>query len=217
MKKTDIIFVISIIAILVGFAIFSSVYKDKKNDGNSSTSIKEDEGNIPQNLLSGKYYVEMSVKKYGKIQLELDADIAPITVTNFINLVNDKFYDGLTFHRIIAGFMIQGGGYNNDGYRKTADTIKGEFKNNGVNNSILHTRGVISMARADAYNSASSEFFIMQEDDDYLDGKYAAFGHVTKGMDVVDKIATTAKPTDNNGSINLDERPVIEYIKVINK
>ena len=154
-------------------------------------------------------------KNYGKIKLELDADEAPITVTNFINLVNDKFYDGLTFHRIIEGFMIQGGGYEIDGTRKNAKTIKGEFAQNNVKNSILHKRGVISMARATNMNSASSEFFIMHEDDDYLDGNYAAFGKVISGMEVVDKIATAARPIDKNGSISLNDRPVIKSIRVV--
>ena len=175
---------------------------------------KKEESN---NYLTGKHYVEMSIKDYGVIKLELDADVAPINVTNFINLVNDKFYDGLTFHRIIENFMIQGGGYNEDGLRKDASNIKGEFQANGVNNSILHERGVISMARANDPDSASSEFFITQDDYPYLDGKYAAFGHVIDGIEVVDKIAKKAKPTDNNGSIKLEERPIIEYIKVIDK
>ena len=176
---------------------------------NNSESKKEEK------LMSGKVNVEIDVKDYGKIDLELDADTAPITVTNFVKLVKEGFYDGLTFHRIMKGFMIQGGGYEVDGTRKNADTIKGEFLQNNVKNTILHKRGVISMARANDMNSASSEFFIMHEDDDYLDGKYAAFGKVISGMDVVDKIANNAKPTDNNGSILLNERPVIKSIRVV--
>lgn len=164
----------------------------------------------------GKHYVEISVKKYGNIIVELDADTAPITVANFLKLVNDGFYDGLTFHRIMEGFMIQGGGYDTNGNKKAASTIKGEFSLNDVENNISHTRGVISMARtATDFNSASSEFFIMHADNYYLDGGYAAFGHVVSGMDVVDKIATTPKPTDDNGSIKLEDRPVIESIKEI--
>ena len=168
-------------------------------------------------LLKGKHYVEIVVKNYGKIELELDADKAPITVTHFINLVNDKFYDGLTFHRIIEGFMIQGGGYDINGNRKVTDTIKGEFESNGVKNDILHKRGVISMARTKVKDSGSSQFFIVHQDYPSLDGEYAAFGHVISGMEVVDKIVNNSNPIDNNGSISLEERPIIESIRVIKK
>ena len=168
-------------------------------------------------LLKGKHYVEITVKDYGKIKLELDADQAPISVTNFINLVNDKFYDGLTFHRIIEGFMIQGGGFDVRGNHKVASTIKGEFEKNGVKNNISHKRGVISMARATSLDSASSQFFIVHEDHEDLDGNYAAFGHVISGMEVVDKIAEYSRPIDNNGSISLENRPIIESIRVVKK
>ncbi len=160
---------------------------------------------------------EIKVKDYGSIIVELDYENAPLTVENFVSLVEDGFYDGLTFHRIIEGFMAQGGGYEIDGSRKPAKTIKGEFKSNGVTNNISHKRGVISMARAKGSNTASSEFFITQADSLHLDGKYAAFGYVIEGMDVVDKIAKKAKPTDDNGSIEVKDRPVIEYIKVVEK
>lgn len=211
MKKSDIILIIFVALAILGIIIFGKVCVTKKN-----SDVDEPINNAPSNLLSGKYYVEIDVEKYGKIKLELDADIAPITVTNFINLVNDKFYDGLTFHRIIDGFMIQGGGYEKDGSRKITSSIKGEFLDNGVKNNISHKRGVISMARTQ-YNmdSASSEFFITQADSLHLDGSYAAFGHVIDGMDVVDKIAKNSKPTDNNGSISLDDRPVIKSIRVV--
>ena len=211
MKKKDLFLILVVIAIIILFIIVGNIKNNKKHSINSSNGEVKEE----LNLLSGKHYVVLDVKNYGKIKLELDADEAPITVTNFINLVNDKFYDGLTFHRIIEGFMIQGGGYEIDGTRKNAKTIKGEFAQNNVKNSILHKRGVISMARATNMNSASSEFFIMHEDDDYLDGNYAAFGKVISGMEVVDEIATDAKPIDNNGSISLNERPVIKSIRVV--
>lgn len=208
MNKKFYIFFICVICLLVGLLF---IFKDDKKENKKPKK----EENI--NLLSGKHYVEIDIKKYGKIKVELDADIAPITVTNFINLVNDKFYDGLTFHRIIEGFMIQGGAFEKDGSYKETKNIKGEFLANNVNNSISHKRGVISMARADDYNSASSQFFIMHEDYTSLDGYYAAFGHVIDGMKVVDKIVKDAKPTDNNGSISVNDRPVINYIKVIDK
>ncbi len=160
--------------------------------------------------------VEMSVKDYGKITLELDKENAPITVDNFVKLVNNKFYDGLTFHRIIDGFMIQGGDPNKDGTGGSKETIKGEFKNNGVINTISHKRGVISMARSSDANSASSQFFIMHKDNTNLDGSYAAFGHVTSGMDVVDTIIkNTSTYGDENGIVPVDKQPVIEYIKII--
>lgn len=166
------------------------------------------------NLLSGKYYVEMLVKDYGTIKLELDADSAPITVTNFINLVNDKFYDGLTFHRIIDGFMVQGGDPEGTGYGGSSKNIKGEFSSNGIENNISHVRGVISMARGDAYDSASSQFFIMHEDNLGLDGLYAAFGKVISGIEIIDELVKV-KVEDDNGTVLSKNQPIIESIKVI--
>lgn len=125
----------------------------------------------------------------GIIKIELDPTAAPLTVSNFEKLVKEGFYDGLTFHRIIKGFMIQGGDPSGNGTGGSSENIKGEFATNGVNNPIKHVRGVISMARAMDPNSASSQFFIMHQDAPHLDGSYAAFGHVVEGMDVVDQIA----------------------------
>ena len=125
----------------------------------------------------------------GEIKLELYPEFAPITVQNFIDLANQKFYDGTIFHRVIAGFMIQGGDPTGTGMGGPGHTIKGEFASNGVNNPISHERGVISMARSQMPNSAGSQFFIMHAAGRYLDGQYAAFGRVTEGMDVVDRIA----------------------------
>ncbi len=135
--------------------------------------------------------IVITMKDGGVIKAELYPNIAPITVTNFIKLVEENFYDGLIFHRVIEGFMIQGGGYDLEGNQKEAESIKGEFDANGVRNPLLHTRGVLSMARTSFPNSASSQFFIMHKDAPHLDGKYAAFGKVTEGMDVVDRIAKT--------------------------
>ena len=165
--------------------------------------------------LTGTHDVEIKVKDYGTIDVQLDADTAPITVTNFIKLVQENFYDGLTFHRIMDGFMIQGGDPLGNGTGGSDQTIKGEFKNNKVENNISHKRGVISMARSSDPDSASSQFFIVQTDSTFLDGDYAAFGEVTSGMDVVDAICKDAKPTDYNGTIPADQQPVIEYIKVL--
>ena len=160
------------------------------------------------------YIAKIEVKDYGTITLKLDGKTAPITVQNFVDLAKSGFYDGLTFHRIIEGFMIQGGDPNGNGTGGSDKTIKGEFKDNGVKNNIKHKRGVISMARSSDYDSASSQFFIMQEDNDSLDGQYAAFGHVTKGMKVVDKICEDADPMDDNGTIAQSKQPIIKTIKV---
>ena len=188
-------------------------------------------------------YVEMSVKDYGKIVILLDATTAPITVENFLKLVNEGFYNGLTFHRIIKDFMIQGGDPNGDGTGGSNDTIIGEFSSNGYSNDIKHYRGVISMARSNSPNSASSQFFICNADaTESLDGNYAAFGYVVKGMSVVDKITEDVFPKTKyaeyygnynydpyygityheiwsyigNGTIENDaDKPVIEYIKVL--
>ena len=160
--------------------------------------------------------VEMNITDYGKIVLELDRDNAPITVDNFVKLANEKFYDGLTFHRIINNFMIQGGDPLKNGTGGSKNTIKGEFSSNGVNNKISHKRGVISMARSQDMNSASSQFFIMHKDNTSLDGNYAAFGKVISGIEVVDKIEESVSSLgDENGLIPVDKQPVIEYIKVI--
>ena len=164
--------------------------------------------------LTGIHHADISIRDYGDIKVELDADTAPITVTNFVKLAQEGFYDGLTFHRIMDGFMIQGGDPNGDGTGGSKENIKGEFSNNGVDNDISHTRGTISMARASDPDSASSQFFIVQADSTFLDGDYAGFGHVTEGMDIVDKICEDAKPTDDNGTIPSDQQPVIEKITI---
>lgn len=164
---------------------------------------------------SGKHHVAITVRDYGAITVELDADAAPITVQNFLDLAGSGFYDGLTFHRIMEGFMIQGGDPEGTGMGGSDKTIKGEFSANGVENPLSHTRGAISMARSSAMDSASSQFFIVQKDSTFLDGQYACFGYVTDGMDVVDAIAADAQPTDGNGTIPADQQPVIESVKVL--
>lgn len=165
-------------------------YKELLNDKNDKVTIT---------LENGK-----------EIKLELFKDVAPITVQNFLNLVDEKFYDGLIFHRVIEGFMIQGGDPTGTGMGGSSKKIKGEFKINGVNNELNHTRGVISMARSYDNNSASSQFFIMHEDAPHLDGAYAAFGAVVCGIENVDEIAKTK--TDYN------DRPIKEQkIKTIRR
>ena len=167
--------------------------------------------------LGNTVYVQIDVKDYGVITAELYTDKAPITVTNFVKLVNEGFYDGLTFHRIISGFMIQGGDPLGNGYGGSSETIKGEFSANGVANPITHDRGVLSMARSNPYDSASSQFFIMHETSPHLDGQYAAFGKVLTGMDVVDAICEKTPVIDWNGSVARENQPVITSIRVIEK
>ena len=142
--------------------------------------------------LTGIHHAEIEVKDYGTIDVELDADTAPITVTNFVKLAQEGFYDGLTFHRVISGFMIQGGCPDGTGMGGPGYTIKGEFLQNGVTNNLAHDEGVLSMARAMHPDSAGSQFFIMHKKSPHLDGAYAAFGKITEGMDVVNKIAEVA-------------------------
>ena len=189
----------------------------------SSGDTSDEEGTASQDKillntdepLSGIHHAEIEVQDYGTIELELDADTAPITVTNFVKLAQQDFYDGLTFHRIMDGFMIQGGDPLGNGRGGSDEKIKGEFKSNGVENDISHVRGVISMARSSDPNSASSQFFIVQADSTFLDGQYAVFGYVTEGQDIVDKICAKAQPTDDNGTIPADAQPVIESIAII--
>lgn len=184
---------------------------DETSDGAADTADTSEN----EELLTGLHHVTIDVQDYGTISLELDADTAPISVTNFINLANEGFYDGLTFHRIISGFMIQGGDPNGNGTGGSEKTIKGEFSANGVENDISHVRGVISMARANDPDSGSSQFFIVHEDSTFLDGQYAAFGHVTDGMDVVDAICEAVPVQDNNGTVAAADQPVITAVTVV--
>ena len=162
---------------------------------------------------SGLHHATIVVKDYGTIKVELDADTAPITVSNFAHLVNQGFYDGLKFHRIMKDFMVQGGDPKGDGTGGSDVNILGEFSANGKQNDIKHERGVISMARSSSSNSASSQFFIMHQTTSSLDGQYAAFGHVTEGMDVVDKLAEVPA-IDDNGTVAEENKPIIESIKM---
>ena len=216
MKRT-ILFVLCMTLFLMLFSGCNAVYTD------STTTSDTTQGSIATNtesteeveLLSGLHHVEIEVANYGTIKLELDADTAPITVTNFIKLANEGFYNGLTFHRIIEGFMIQGGDPLGNGTGGSDQTIKGEFSSNGVENDIAHARGVISMARSRLMDSASSQFFIMHQDKPHLDGDYAAFGYVTEGIEVVDAICANTKVEDKNGSVKPENQPVITSITVI--
>lgn len=229
MKKEVIITIlvaVLLIAGMVGYALYNNQKTKKPNNNENKTentvvSDKEentvaDENKEENKVYSkGKHHAEIVIKDYGTIALELDADVAPITVENFAELVNKGFYNGLTFHRIISGFMIQGGDPNGNGTGGSDENIKGEFAQNGVKNTLSHTRGVISMARSMAYNSASSQFFIMHKDYTGLDGAYAAFGKVTSGIEIVDKICEDVKIEDDNGTVLKENQPVIEKIEMI--
>lgn len=244
MKKSYIIIGVVVVVMLAAIGIYAAInsnFQSKKQSKENSTNIEgttntenstkenntenKDE-NIQNNQISneseennmystGKHHAEIVVKNYGTIALELDADVAPITVENFANLVNEGFYNGLTFHRIISGFMIQGGDPLGNGTGGSSKTIKGEFASNGVKNSISHVRGTISMARSSMPNSASSQFFIVHQDSTFLDGKYAAFGTVISGMEVVDRICADTAVEDDNGTVAKNNQPVIEKITMI--
>lgn len=196
-----------IAAVLLGAALLLTACGNAQSDASA-----QDTGDTA--AITGKHHAEITVQDYGTITVELDADAAPITVQNFIDLANDGFYDGLTFHRIISGFMMQGGDPNGNGTGGSENTIKGEFSENGVENDLSHTRGAISMARSSDMDSASSQFFIVHEDSTYLDGQYACFGYVTDGMDVVDAICESAQVEDNNGTVAAENQPVIESIRI---
>lgn len=161
------------------------------------------------------YEIEIEIENYGTIKAELYGDVAPITVNNFVSLAKEGFYNGLTFHRIIDGYMIQGGDPQGNGRGGSDKKIKGEFKANGVENKLSHTRGVISMARANAYDSASSQFFIMQSDKKALDGQYAAFGKVTSGIEIIDAICADTPVQDENGTVLKNDQPKIKEVRIV--
>ena len=203
-KKTKMI--IGIAASVVVLAIIGIVWGVMAN---------KPANNPASNPANGSTIAVISIKNYGEIEVELNATAAPISVENFVSLAESGFYDGLTFHRIISGFMIQGGDPEGTGMGGSDKQIKGEFSANGVNNPISHTRGVIAMARSQANDSASSQFFIVHQDSPHLDGNYAGFGMVTKGMEIVDAICKDIQPQDGNGTVLAADQPVIESIKIV--
>ena len=199
--------ILLVLVFVLGFVLVKTTFSNNAVKTNNEKDVE---------LMSGLHHVVISVKDLGDIKLELDADMAPITVTNFLKLVNDKFYDGLTFHRIIKGFMIQGGDPTGTGFGGSNEKIKGEFISNGVNNTISHVRGTISMARSKHPDTGSSQFFIVQNDAKYLDGDYAGFGHVTEGMEVVDKVVDSVQgKTGRDGEVEAKDQPVITSITQI--
>lgn len=160
------------------------------------------------------YYADIEMENYGTITVQLDQKAAPVTASNFVKLAQSGFYNGLTFHRIIDRFMMQGGCPEGTGNGGSDNKIYGEFAENGYDNPLSHTRGTISMARSNNYNSARSQFFIVHQNYTGLDGKYAAFGHVIEGMDIVDAICGSARPIDSNGRIAAEDQPVITSITI---
>lgn len=210
------------LAVLVAAAVLSGCKKEAnaetrpepvQTESRAETGAEPAESEV---MVTGeKPQIKIHIKDYGVITAQLEPDAAPITVENFLKLAKDGFYDGLTFHRIISGFMIQGGDPLGNGMGGSEQMIKGEFSGNGVDNPLSHTRGALSMARAQNKDSASSQFFIVHKDSDFLNGDYAVFGYVTEGMDVVDKICDNVAVEDSNGTVKKENQPVIERVEVV--
>jgi len=226
-----VIFIAAVLVVLITvFGIIAAGSGDAEQDSTGETTgLTSSDGTdvdlddltdtVPENSApaldtSLTYYADIEIADYGKITVQLDQASAPATAANFVNLAQEGFYNGLTFHRIMEGFMMQGGCPNGNGGGGADENVVGEFAANGHNNELSHTRGAISMARSDPYNSASSQFFIVHEDSTFLDGNYACFGYVTEGLDVVDAVCETAEPTDNNGTIPASAQPVISSITI---
>lgn len=212
------------IVIVVGKSCVSKMLQEDETKQESSSSDASSTEIIDESTsdtavtgadeITATHYAEIAIENYGTITVALDGNTAPETVENFVTLAKEGFYDGLTFHRIIEGFMMQGGDPKGDGTGGSEDTIIGEFSENGVENPLSHTRGAISMARSEDYDSASSQFFIVHKDSTSLDGQYAVFGYVTEGMDIVDEICESAEPTDDNGTIPSDQQPIITSVSI---
>lgn len=204
-KKSNVVIGIVLLIVLLAAAYYM-IWGGSSRGGDTALELPAD--------YAPEYYAQIDVEGYGVITVGLDADAAPLTVENFVALAESGFYDGLTFHRIMEGFMMQGGDPKGNG-TGGSDPITGEFSANGVDNPLPHVRGAISLARANDMNSGSCQFFIVHEDSTFLDGQYACFGYVTDGMEVVDAVCSDAEPTDNNGTIPADQQPVINSITIL--
>ena len=224
-RKIGLICLFAVLGLLLITVIVSAAIRAEKTNAaftqTEDTASSQDQTNQqPEDTAasdfdaSQTYYADISVKNYGTITVQLIPSAAPITVQNFVELAQQGFYDGTTFHRIMDGFMMQGGDPTGTGTGDSGKNIKGEFSANGWNNPLTHIRGAISMARADPPDSASCQFFIVQSDSTFLDGSYACFGYVTEGMEYVDAICADAEPTDNNGTIPAGQQPVISSIVI---
>ena len=205
-KKKTMFVAIAVVVVLVIAAV--AVYALTSGKGGTTPAA---DAMVPTD------YIQIDIENYGSITAELYGNAAPVTVANFMKLVDEGFYDGLTFHRIIKGFMIQGGDPMGNGMGGSEEKIKGEFSANGFTNNIAHERGVLSMARSQAYDSASSQFFIMHQKAPHLDGQYAAFGSVITGMEIVDAICENTPVADGNGTVLAANQPVITGITRIEK
>ena len=222
---TSIVSIILVVAMIFGIVaiVKNSGTEDPGTDdsGGETTDDTGDDITWLTEVEDPTHYAIIDIADYGKITVALDGNSAPETVENFVTLAKEGFYDGLTFHRIIEGFMMQGGDPDADGTGGHKDeegneiNITGEFYYNGYDNYLSHVRGAISMARANDYDSASSQFFIVHEDNtESLDMLYAAFGYVIEGIDVVDAVCEAAEPTDDNGTIELENQPVITTVTI---
>lgn len=205
-KKNTTKIIAAVVAVLAAAAALLLLTGNRDRTGETA-------GAAAGGAFTAEYYADIVIADYGTITVGLDADAAPQTVENFVTLAREGFYDGLTFHRIMEGFMMQGGDPNGNG-TGGAEPIPGEFSQNGVENPLSHVRGAISLARAQDMDSGSCQFFIVHQDSTFLDGQYACFGYVTEGMDVVDAVCEAAEPTDNNGTIPAEQQPVITSITI---
>lgn len=217
-KSTILVLMISTALWLVACAGNQSGQSEKNDEDNTTVAVDVSSWVVPVdfpngNLVTGIHHADIVIKDVGTITVELDAGAAPITVSNFMYLAQSGFYQDTTFHRIIEGFMMQGGAPKDPSEKPKP--IKGEFANNGVDNNLAHVRGTISMARSNDKNSASSQFFIVHQDSSHLDGQYAAFGHVTAGMEFVDEICGRKEIQGDNGAVEFENQPVIEDIIVV--
>ena len=208
---------LAVAAVLVLLVVSSLPTGDAPAEKDAPSEAPAQEAADPDDpYATGVHHARIEVEGYGTIEVTLNANVAPITVSNFCHLAEEGFYDGLTFHRVVPGFMIQGGDPAGDGTGGSGRTITGEFSANGVDNSIPHVRGTISMARASDPDSASSQFFIMQETTPSLDGQYAAFGTVTSGMEVVDAICEKVPVADEqSGLVAPENQPVISSVEIL--
>jgi len=223
MKKISTLILVMGLALLLSVGLVACGDREAEYEQSSGQEASEQEAppvepqnEEPADLWEGDMpKVKIEIQDFGDVVVELNREVAPQTVDNFLRLVNEGFYDGVGFHRIIDGFMIQGGDPDGTGMGGSDENIQGEFASNGIDNPIMHNRGVISMARSGDPNSASSQFFIVHQDSHFLDGEYAAFGRVVDGMDVVDAIAENTPVTDGNGSVERENHPIMTRVSVI--
>ena len=206
---------LAMLACLAGCgAVFTSASANNSGGSGAGGNSAPDTYTPPALDESLTYFADIDIEGFGVITVQLDQAAAPVTCANFVELAESGFYDGLTFHRIIANFMMQGGDPQGDGFGGSDNNIVGEFKSNGFENNLSHTRGAVSMARAAAPNSASSQSFICHADSPHLDGDYALFGYVTEGIEVVDAVCAAAQPTDRNGTIPPEAQPVMNSVTI---